>query len=269
MATADTSPSRPATPPAEARGHAHGHAPVTASEVSLEPSHGWHVSHFFYRFDRDKLAAMPEAARRAGGEAFVAALANEGDTAVRRLQTWIVPGHKADFAVMLMDPSPLRVEAVHQRLMAGPLGPAMTPSWSFIGLTEVSEYLPNAEQYGERLIEEGETRDSPTFKAKVQGYAAREAGMRKARIEPDLPSWPNACFYPMNKKRKVGGELVFAPARRANPADGRTWPQRDEVWWPRLPADHRQRRPRRLGMGCHPLGQPARLSQRDRLHNAV
>ena len=104
MATADTSPSRPATPPAEARGHAHGHAPATASEVSLEPSHGWHVSHFFYRFDRDKLAAMPEAARRAGGEAFVAALANEGDTAVRRLQTWIVPGHKADFAVMLMDP---------------------------------------------------------------------------------------------------------------------------------------------------------------------
>ena len=211
MATADTSPSRPATPPAEARGHAHGHAPATASEVSLEPSHGWHVSHFFYRFDRDKLAAMPEAARRAGGEAFVAALANEGDTAVRRLQTWIVPGHKADFAVMLMDPSPLRVEAVHQRLMAGPLGPAMTPAWSFIGLTEVSEYLPNAEQYGERLIEEGETRYSPTFKAKVQGYAAREAGMRKARIEPDLPSWPNACFYPMNKKRKVGENWFSLP----------------------------------------------------------
>lgn len=224
MATADTSPSRPATPSADAHGRP-GHAPAAAVEVSVEPSQGWHVSHFFYSFDRDRLAAMPEAYRRSGSDAFAAALANDGDMAVRRLQTWIVPGHKADFAVMLMDPSPLRVEAVHQRLMAGPLGAALIPSWSFIGLTEVSEYLPNAQQYGERLVEEGETRDSPTFKAKVQGYAAREAGMRKARIEPDLPSWPNACFYPMNKKRKVGENwfsLPFEERSRLMAEHGRT-----------------------------------------------
>jgi peroxiredoxin len=223
MTTADTSPSRPTTTAAESRGHAH--APAPTGEVSLEPAQGWHVSHFFYRFDRDRLAAMPEAARRAGGEAFAAALANEGEGEIRRLQTWIVPGHKADFAVMMMDPSPLRVDAVHQRLMAGPLGPALTPTYSFIGLTEVSEYLPNAEQYGERLIEEGETRDSPTFKAKVQAYAAREAGMRKARIEPDFPAWPNACFYPMNKKRKVGENwfsLPFAERSRLMAEHGRS-----------------------------------------------
>ncbi|MBL6713416.1 MAG: heme-dependent peroxidase [Pirellulales bacterium] len=230
MANADTSSSRPAASPAGSSGqaspgHHHGHAAAPAVEVSIEPTQGWHVSHFFYSFDRDRLAAMPEAARRAGAEAFTAALANEGDDAVRRLQTWIVPGHKADFAVMLMDPSPLRVENVHQKLMATPLGAALTPTWSFIGLTEVSEYLPDAEQYGERLIEEGETRDSPTFKAKVAAYAAREGSMRKARIEPDIPPWPNACFYPMNKKRKVGENwfsLPFEERRRLMAEHGRT-----------------------------------------------
>ncbi len=227
MATADTPTTRPASPSTESTGHRphgaeHAHA---ATEVSIEPTQGWHVSHFFYRFDRDRLARIPEADRRIGGEAFSATLANTGDDPVRRLQTWIVPGHKADFAVMLMDPSPLKVESVHQQLMASPLGVALEPTWSFIGLTEVSEYLPNAEQYGKRLIEEGEAPDSPTFKAKVQAYAAREGSMRKARIEPDIPPWPNACFYPMNKKRKVGENwfsLPFEERSRLMAEHGRT-----------------------------------------------
>jgi peroxiredoxin len=191
--------------------HASHESSSAVEEVSIVPSQGWHVSHFFYSFDRQRLAALPEAARRAGEASFIETLTAGDDEPVRRLQTWIVPGHKADFAVMLMDPSPLRVEAVHQRLLAAPLGPALVPSWSFIGLTEVSEYLPDATRYGERLIEEGETRDSPTFKAKVQAYAARESAMRKARIEPEIPPWPNACFYPMNKKRKVGENWFLLP----------------------------------------------------------
>ena len=71
-----------------------------------------------------------------------------GPQAPLRLQTWIVPGQKADFGIMAMDPSPLRVESVHQRLLSGPLGQTLIPTYSFIGLTEVSEYVPNTEQYG-------------------------------------------------------------------------------------------------------------------------
>jgi chlorite dismutase len=35
--------------------------------------------------------------------------------------------------------------------------------------------------------------------------------MRKARLEPELTPWPNACFYPMNKKRKVGENWFTLP----------------------------------------------------------
>ena len=85
--------------------------------------------------------------------------------------------------------------------------------------------MPTVEQYAKRLVEEGEVADSPTYKAKVQGYAAREDGMRKARIEPDLPPWPNACFYPMNKKREVGENwfaLPFEERSRLMAEHGRT-----------------------------------------------
>ncbi len=191
----------------------HHHAPQTgaAIETAIEPSSGWHVCHFFYAFDRSRLDALTTADRAAGAAAFAAALDPSGPDAPRRLQTWLVSGHKADFGVMVMDPSPLAVDAVHQRLLAGPLGGAIVATASFVSLTEVSEYVPTVEQYAERLVNEGEVVDSPAYKAKVQGYAAREPAMRHARLEPELPPWPNACFYPMNKKRKVGENWFTLP----------------------------------------------------------
>jgi chlorite dismutase len=194
-------------------------------EVSVEPSTGWHVTHSFYRFDRGPLAAMSSEDREAGRQALRAALDPSGPEAPRRLQSWIVSGHKADFAVVAMDPSPHCVDAVHQTLRAGPLGAALEPTYSFVSLTEVSEYVPTVEQYGQRLIDEGEVADSPAFKAKVQGYASREDAMRRARLEPELPPWPNACFYPMNKKRKVGENwftLPFSERSRLMAEHGRT-----------------------------------------------
>jgi len=188
----------PAAPPS--RPHA---APREEVPAAVEPSIGWHVSHFFYRFDRAALERMPPERRAAGIAEFAAALDPQATDAPARLQSWLVAGDKADWAVVAMDPSPLVVEGIHQRLLAGPLGPAISPTGSFVSLTEVSEYLPSVEQYGERLVAEGLSTDSDAYAAKLRGYAAREPAMRKARLEPELPAWPNACFYPMNKKRKV------------------------------------------------------------------
>ena len=200
-------------------------AAAATIEPAIEPIEGWHVTHAFYRFDRSRLTSLSPSQRAAAVAALLEAIDPDSPAAPCRLQSWIVPGHKADFGVMAMDPSPLQVEGVHQRLLGGPAGPIVEPTWSFIGLTEVSEYVPSVEQYADRLVEEGETRDSPAFRAKVQAYASREPAMRKARIEPDFPQWPNACFYPMNKKRKVGENwflLDFAERSRLMAEHGRT-----------------------------------------------
>ena len=202
---------------------------AAAVEASVEPATGWHVTHSFYRFDHAALAAMPTCDRAAGVQDFIAALDSTQQVPAaerpRRMQSWIVPGHKADFGIMVVDPSPHRVDAVHQKLLSGRLGPAIVPTYSYVSLTEVSEYVPTVEQYGQRLIEEGEVLDSPAYKAKVQGYASREDAMRRARLEPDFPPWPNACFYPMNKKREVGENwftLPFADRSRLMAEHGRT-----------------------------------------------
>ena len=105
---------------------------------------------------------------------------------------------------MLLDPDPLVLDDVHQRLLAGPLGPALEPTYSFISLTEISEYVPSVEQYGQRLVEEGEDSEGAAYAAKLKAYEGREEMMRRQRLTPEFPPWPNTCFYPMNKKRKVG-----------------------------------------------------------------
>lgn len=174
------------------------------AEVSLQPEEGWHCTHSYYTFDWGELTGLEEYETAAGREEIIAILDPQGPEAPMRLQTSIVSGHKADFGLMLMDPDPLKVDAVHQRLMASSLGPAMFASYSFISLTEVSEYVPSLEQYGQKLVdEEGETSGSPSYNAKMKAYEQREGHMRRQRLTPEFPSWPCTCFYPMNKKREV------------------------------------------------------------------
>jgi len=183
----------------------HGRPAASAdAEISLTPHEGWHCSHFYYMFDRRVLAGMDQDQVAMAREAAISALDPEGDAASQRLQVSRVSGHKADFGLMLMDPDPLKIDAVHQALMAGPLGVALVPTYSFVSMTEISEYVPSIEQYGERLNAEGEEQGSPAYQAKMDAYGKRLPMMNRQRLTPDFPVWPATCFYPMNKKRKVG-----------------------------------------------------------------
>lgn len=176
-----------------------------AAEVSRLPAGGgWHVSHLYYSWDRATLASLAADKHAAGRADVIATLDPEADDAPLRLQVSVVSGHKADFGLMLMDRDPLVVQRVHQRLMAGPLGPALRPGYSFVSMTEISEYVPSVEEFAARLVEQGDDPDDDAYQAKVDGYAARLEGMNRQRLTPDLPAYPNTCFYPMNKKRKVG-----------------------------------------------------------------
>ena len=187
---------------------AHTREPV---EKSLTPTHGWHCSHLYYQFDRNVLRWSTPEAKAKGREEISAVLDPNGPNATERLQTSVVSGHKADFSLMLMDPDPLKIDRIHQSLMNTSLGSALIPTYSFVSISEVSEYVPTLEQYSARLVREGEVEGSPGYEAKVKAYAAREPMMKKQRLTPDFPDYPATCFYPMNKKRKVGENWFTMP----------------------------------------------------------
>jgi peroxiredoxin len=179
-------------------------APAENVPISLEPTEGWHCTHIYYSFDRAALAKLSADQIASGRDDLAATLDPVGPNATQRLQTSIVAGHKADFGLMLMDPNPLKIDAVHQRLVSGRLGSALLATYSFVSITEISEYVPTVEQYAARLVQEGDAEGSPAYNAKLKAYSDRLPFMNRQRLTPEFPPYPATCFYPMNKKRKVG-----------------------------------------------------------------
>ncbi len=180
-------------------------------EASLTPEEGWHCSHLYYTFDREKLASLDVGYLSKGRKQLIELLDVDGPQNLERMQLSIVSGHAADFGLMVMDPDPLKIDALHHRMLATVIGPSIKPTYSFVSVSEISEYVPTVEQYGQRLVEEGEDAGSPAYAAKVKAYASREPMMRKQRLTPDFPDWPAMCFYPMNKSRRFGHNWFTLP----------------------------------------------------------
>lgn len=177
------------------------HAPQALPEPTVKLAEGWHCLHLYYRIDQAALGQL-SAQQLAEGREIVAHLLDPARPgAPTRLQTSVVSGHKADLGLMIMDPDPLLIDGVRQGLRSSPLGTALQPVYSFVSITEISEYVPTVEQYSERLRHEGVSPDDPAYAAKVNAYSQRLPMMNKQRLCPDFPNWPVTCFYPMNKAR--------------------------------------------------------------------
>ena len=100
--------------------------------------------------------------------------------------------------------------------MAPSLGGYVEPTWSFVSMSEVSEYVPTIERFRDRLIAGGADPDSPEVAAKVAAYEKRLPMMNEQRLRPEIPDWPAACFYPMNKSRVVDANWFSEPFSRRN-----------------------------------------------------
>lgn len=119
---------------------------------------GWRVLHLFCSLTPDADAAAIEVAVK------------EGQSEGHQVITAALLGHKADLAVMALGPS-----AAHLRRLQSALQRAgCVPRWSYVSLTEVSEY--------------------------ARGVPEK---MREARLHPVLPpdGFDTFCFYPMSKRR--------------------------------------------------------------------
>src|SRR5260221_14547346 len=103
---------------------------------------GWHCLHLYYRVDQGALAQLSETQRGAGRDELLRLLDPDPPGAPVRLQTSVVSGHKADLALLLMDPDPLVIDSVRQSIRSSPLGTALIPAYAFVSIPEASEYLP-------------------------------------------------------------------------------------------------------------------------------
>jgi chlorite dismutase len=198
----------------------HGHRPAAAAQVpaTLVPEAGWHCLHLFYRVDRAALASLSAEAREEGRRQLIRILDPATPGAPDQLQCFAVLGHKADFGMVLAGSDLKAVHRIQVALQSSALGPVLTPTYSFYSITEVSEYVPDAEEYGRILRDrEGVDPETSAYKAKVAAYAERLEPMNRQRLYPEFPAWPCLCFYPMSKMRSGEQNWYLLPfEERAN-----------------------------------------------------
>jgi peroxiredoxin len=187
------------------------HAPTPLPDPTIRLSEGWHCLHLYYRVDQRELNRLDESARARGRAELIGLLDPDREGAPRRLQCSLVSGHEADLGLMLLDPDPLLIDSVTQLIRSSGLGTVFVPVYSFVSITEVSEYVPTVEQYGEKLRQDGTAVNDPAYQAKINAYAQRLPAMNKQRLYPDFPPLPVTCFYPMNKIRDPNANWYQLP----------------------------------------------------------
>ncbi|MBI3770033.1 MAG: chlorite dismutase family protein [Deltaproteobacteria bacterium] len=172
---------------------------------ALVPSSGWTVSHRFYRIHRTRwraLAAPERAAAVAELRAWLAgALVEEG----LQLVPLALVG-KGDVGLMAVHPDLRRHQQLAQELAATALGACLEPVYTFLSISEASEYVSSEADWARTLVEEQKIDPtSPDFTAKMETFRKRIAAYAEARMYPRLPdNFPIVCFYPMAKAREAG-----------------------------------------------------------------
>ncbi len=185
---------------------------------SVTPSIGWGVLHLFYRVDRERAERDPGAAKHVR-DAF-AALEADGHQAL----ALALLGHKADLGVIALGPDLARLQHFQNELLATPL----IPTYSYVSLTEQSEYgASEAEERARLTSEEGVTGEE--LETRLGVWRDRIEHYRENRVHPRLPMKQTCCFYPMSKRRAPGEnwyELPFADRKdlmAAHARVGRTY----------------------------------------------
>jgi chlorite dismutase len=172
---------------------------------AVRPSIGWGVLHLFYRVDHERAAREPGAAKRVLDA--ITALEESGHQAI----VFTVLGHKADLGFMVLGPDLARLQAFQHELSAAPLDAV----WSYVSLTEKSEYTSTADDERARLVVDGVS--GAELEEKVAAFADRMEHYVDARLHPQLPRRAVIGFYPMSKRRDAGAnwyELPFADRKR-------------------------------------------------------
>jgi chlorite dismutase len=169
------------------------------------PTEGRHVVHLFFRVEYSTWELLNKSARIAAKTALAELVREIRATPGTQLLLFSMVTPKADLGFMLLTPD-LQIADAFAKRLATALGPdILTPTFSWLSMTERSEYTTSDSEYAATLEnEEKLAPGTPAFDEKMQAFSARMAKYLKDRLEPNLPDWPVVCLYPMSKRRAPG-----------------------------------------------------------------
>ena len=173
---------------------------MTDKSTSLVPQEGWHCLHLFYRIEYGQWQLLSREEQNAAKTNLTELVQEIRATSDTQLLTLSVVTPKADLGFMLITPD-LQVANKIDKQLSLSLGPdVLMPVYSYLSLTEESEYITTEEEYAQTLEPEIKSNSAKLEEALV-AFRERIKHYRQDRVYPTLPDWPIVCFYNMSKRR--------------------------------------------------------------------
>ena len=179
---------------------------ITGRETTAVVAHeGWHVLHLFYKVEHGQWALLSPEEKIAAKTHLTELIQEISATPDTQLLVFSMVSPKSDLGFMLLS-ADLHVANSFEKRLTLSLGPdVLTPVYSFLSLTEESEYTTSDEEFAVTLEkEENLQRGTPAFEQRMEEFSKRMQKYRKDKLYPLLPIWEVFCFYPMSKRRAVG-----------------------------------------------------------------
>ncbi|MBA2744152.1 MAG: heme-dependent peroxidase [Chthoniobacterales bacterium] len=175
---------------------------MTENNGALVPEQGWHCIHLFYRIEFGQWQLLTSEEQRAAKTHLASLVQEVRAIESTQLLTLSMVTPKADLGFMLVTPDLHTANRVEKQLGLA-LGPdVIVPVYSYLSLTEESEYRTTAEDYALTLQQEQKLeRASAEFEQAMVTFEERMKHYRHDRMYPTLPDWPVICFYNMSKRR--------------------------------------------------------------------
>ena len=169
----------------------------------VRPGQGWGVLHLFLKVDHAAVPGLPDGAAKD----FATTLERWQDTL--QLHVFSVLGHKADVMLMALDDDLARLRRLQTDILSTDAAAAVHLDWSYLSLTETSEYTQTADSYREEMAAKGVT--GSDLDHRVEQFVERMATYNDHKLHPRMPAWELGCFYPMSHRREGSDNWYSLP----------------------------------------------------------
>src|SRR5215510_12161161 len=124
---------------------------MTDKNTALVPEEGWHCLHLFYRIEYGQWQLLSRDEQNSAKTNLSSLVQEVRAVESTQLLTLGIVTSKADIGFMLITPDLHDANRIEKRLSLSLGADVLTPGYSYLSLTEESEYITTEEEYTESL----------------------------------------------------------------------------------------------------------------------
>src|SRR5438874_7472288 len=147
---------------------------MNENNAPLIPEQGWHCLHLFYRIEHGQWQLLSRDEQRSAKIALSSLVQEIRALESTQLLTLSMVTPKADLGFMLVTPDLHAANRIEKQLSLSLGADVLVPVYSYLSLTEDSEYKTSAEDYAAVLESEQKIRrDTPEFEKSMGAFEER------------------------------------------------------------------------------------------------